>query len=214
MMVKVLLYGYASGTFSSRKLARKLHEDVAFRVLAAGNFPVHRTLSDFTLSDFRASHLGELSELFVQVVRLARECGLVELGTAAIDGTKVKANASRHEAMSYKRMRESEQKLAAQIREPMDRAKAAGAAERDEPELDIPAESPVARSVWRRSGRRRRGSRRVSARRTGQPVDTRTTRASRPVPMANPGGGRATSASSVCRRTRRRRASPPPTAAS
>jgi transposase len=103
MMVKVLFYGYATGVFSSRKLARKLHEDVAFRVLGAGNFPAHRTLSDF-----RAFHLKEFSELFVQVVKLARECGLVKLGTIAVDGTKVKANASRHKAMSYQRMVKSE----------------------------------------------------------------------------------------------------------
>ena len=83
MMVKVLIYGYATGVFSSRKIARKLHEDVAFRVLGAGNFPAHRTISDF-----RAFHLMELSELFVQVVRLAREMGLVRLGTVAVDGTK------------------------------------------------------------------------------------------------------------------------------
>jgi transposase len=99
MMVKVLLYGYATGVFSSRKLAKRLHEDVALRVLGAGNFPAHRTLSDF-----RALHLEELSALFVQVVKLARECGLVKLGTVAVDGTKVKANASRHKAMSYGRM--------------------------------------------------------------------------------------------------------------
>ena len=86
MMVKVLLYGYATGVFSSRKLAKRLHEDVALRVLAAGNFPAHRTLSDF-----RALHLEELSALFVQVVKLARECGRVKLGTIAVDGTKVKA---------------------------------------------------------------------------------------------------------------------------
>lgn len=88
MMVKVLVYGYATGVFSSRKLARKLHEDVAFRVLAAGNCPAHRTICDF-----RALHLAELSGLFVQVVKLARECGLVKLGTIAVDGTKIKANA-------------------------------------------------------------------------------------------------------------------------
>ena len=72
MMVKVLIYAYATGVFSSRKIARKLHEDVAFRVLAAENYPAHRTLCDF-----RALHLSELSELFVQVLRLARELGLV-----------------------------------------------------------------------------------------------------------------------------------------
>ena len=97
MMVKVLICGYATGTFSSRKLAAKLHEDVALRVLAAENYPAHRTLCDF-----RALHLQELSALFVQVVRLARECGLVKLGTVAVDGTKLKANASRHKAMKLK----------------------------------------------------------------------------------------------------------------
>ena len=110
MMVKVLIYGYATGVFSSRKLARKLHEDVAFRLLGAGNFPAHRTLSDF-----RAFHLKELSDLFVQVVRLAREMGLLKLGTIAVDGTKIKANASRHKAMSYDRMLKAEAELKAQI---------------------------------------------------------------------------------------------------
>jgi transposase len=135
MMVKVLIYGYATGVFSSRRLARKLHEDVAFRLLGAGNFPAHRTLSDF-----RAFHLLELSDLFVQVVRLAREMGLVKLGTIAVDGTKIKANASRHKAMSYERMRRAEAELKAQITALMDKANAADEAERNEPELDIPAE--------------------------------------------------------------------------
>jgi transposase len=73
MMVKVMVYAYATGTFSSRKIARKLHEDIAFRVLGAGNFPAHRTIRDF-----RALHLAEFTELFTQVVRLAREMGLVK----------------------------------------------------------------------------------------------------------------------------------------
>ena len=135
MMVKVLVYGYATGVFSSRKLARKLHEDVAFRVLAAGNYPAHRTLCDF-----RAFHLKELSDLFVQVVKLARECGLVKLGTIAVDGTKIKANASRHKAMSHERMKQAELELKAQIAALLERAKSADHAERNEPELDIPAE--------------------------------------------------------------------------
>jgi transposase len=135
MMVKVLVYGYATGVFSSRKMARKLHEDVAFRVLAAGNFPAHRTIRDF-----RAFHLKELSELFVQVVRLAREMGLVKLGTIAVDGTKVKANASRHKAMSYGHMLKAEAELKAQIDALLKRAQQADEAERNEPELDIPAE--------------------------------------------------------------------------
>ncbi len=135
MMVKVLVYAYATGVFSSRKIARKLHEDVALRVLGAGNFPAHRTISDF-----RAFHLKELSELFVQVVRLAREMGLVKLGTIAVDGTKVKANASRHKAMSYGHMLKAEAELKAQIAALLSRAKSADEAEKNEPEIDIPAE--------------------------------------------------------------------------
>ena len=135
MMVKVLVYGYATGVFSSRKIARKLHEDVAFRVLAARNFPAHRTIRDF-----RAFHLKELSDLFVQVVRLAREMGLVKLGTIAVDGTKVKANASRHKAMSYGHMLKAEAELKTQIEALLNKARAADEAEKNEAELDIPAE--------------------------------------------------------------------------
>ena len=135
MMVKVLVYAYATGVFSSRKIAKKLHEDVALRVLGAGNFPAHRTISDF-----RAFHLKELSELFVQVVRLAREMGLVKLGTLAVDGTKVKANASRHKAMSYGHMLKAEAELKAQIDALLNKARAADEAEKSEPDLDIPAE--------------------------------------------------------------------------
>ena len=135
MMVKLLVYGYATGVFSSRKIERRLHEDLAFRMLGAGNFPKHRTIRDF-----RALHLLELSDLFVQVVKLAREMGLVKLGTVAIDGTKIKANASRHKAMSYERMRQAEIELKAQIDALLERAKRSDASEADEPELDIPAE--------------------------------------------------------------------------
>ena len=135
MMVKVLVYGYATGVFSSRKIERRLHEDLAFRMLAAGNFPKHRTIRDF-----RALHLQELSELFVQVVKLARELGLVKLGTVAIDGTKLKANASRHKAMSYERMQQAEAELKAQIDALLQRARSTDEAEADEPELDLPAE--------------------------------------------------------------------------
>ena len=135
MMVKVVVYGYATGVFSSRKLARKLHEDVAFRVLAAGNYPAHRTICDF-----RALHLEELSGLFVQVVKLARECGLVKLGTIAVDGTKIKANASRHKAMSYARMQQAEAELKAQIDALLARASTVDETEKNEPELDVPAE--------------------------------------------------------------------------
>jgi transposase/IS5 family transposase len=135
MMVKVLVYAYATGVFSSRKIAKKLHEDVAFRVLAADNFPAHRTIRDF-----RALHLKEFTDLFVQVVRLAREMGLVKLGTIAVDGTKIKANASRHKAMSYGRMQTTEAELKAQIAALLKKASSTDEAEKDEPDLDIPAE--------------------------------------------------------------------------
>ena len=135
MMVKVLLYAYASGVFSSRKIAAKLHEDVAFRVLGAGNFPAHRTLSDF-----RAVHLQELSALFVQVGKLARECGLVKLGTITVDGTKLKANGSRHKAMSYGRMREEQARLEAEIAQLLERARRTDQQEEAHPQLDMPAE--------------------------------------------------------------------------
>ena len=135
MMVKVLVYGYATGVFSSRKIAKKLHEDVAFRVLGADNFPKHRTLSDF-----RALHLAELAALFVQVVKLAGECGLVKLGTIAVDGTKLRAKASKHKAMSYERMQAREIELKAQIDALLKRAAQTDQAEANDPELDIPAE--------------------------------------------------------------------------
>jgi transposase len=118
LLVKVLVYGYATGIFSSRKMATKLYEDVAFRMLGAGNFPSHRTICDF-----RVRHLPELKELFVQVGRLARELGLVKLGTIALDGTKVKAHASKHKAMSYGRMKEQEQKLKQEIEALLERAR-------------------------------------------------------------------------------------------
>ena len=135
MMVKVMVYAYATGTFSSRKIAKKLYEDVAFRVLAADNFPAHRTIRDF-----RALHLAEFTDLFVQVVRLAREMGLAKLGTIAVDGTKIKANASRHKAMSYGRMQSTEADLKAQIAALVQKAAHADEVEQNEPELDIPAE--------------------------------------------------------------------------
>jgi transposase len=117
MMVKLLLYGYAMGVFSSRKIAKKLQEDVAFRVLAGENFPAHRTLAEF-----RQRHLPAFHTLFVQVLQVAREAGLLQLGTVAVDGTKVKASASKHKAMSYGRMRQEEERLTSEITELTSRA--------------------------------------------------------------------------------------------
>ena len=124
MMVKVLLYAYATGVFSSRGIARKLEEDVAFRVLGAGNFPQHRTLCEF-----RRRHLSDFKELFVAVVRLARELGLARFGKLSIDGTKVRANASKRKAMSYGRMAKEERRLRGEIEALLAAAGAADAAE-------------------------------------------------------------------------------------
>ena len=124
MMVKILIYGYATGTFSSRKLARRVYEDVAVRVLSAGNFPAHRTMAEF-----RQRHLKEFKKLFGQVARIAAEAGLVKLGRVAVDGCKIKANASKHKAMSYSRMLEEEKRLEGEIAELLDRAQQVDKAE-------------------------------------------------------------------------------------
>ena len=108
MMVKVLLYGYCVWVASSRRIAQRLHEDIAFRVLAANNTPDFRTISDF-----RKDNVDALSGLFVQVLALCQQAGLVKLGHVALDGTKVKANASKHKAKSYQRMKEKAAQLAA-----------------------------------------------------------------------------------------------------
>src|SRR5712691_9358177 len=119
MMTKVLLYAYCTGTYSSRRMAAKLHDSVAYRFLAAGNQPDFRTVSDF-----RKRHEEALSGLFEQVLRICRESGLVKLGRVAVDGTKIKANASKHKAMSYGRMTEKEAALKKEIREMFRQAEA------------------------------------------------------------------------------------------
>ena len=110
MMTGILLYGYCNGITSSRKLARHCEEDVAFRVLAANNQPDHRTISDF-----RKIHLSSLEHLFVQVLQLCRKAGLVKFGHISLDGTKIKANASKHKAMSYGRMNKDITRLKSEI---------------------------------------------------------------------------------------------------
>ena len=124
MMTKVLLYGYCVGVFSSRRIERRLVEDIAFRVLAAGNQPNFRTISDF-----RKIHLVTLEGLFEQVLKIALEAGAMKVGRVAVDGTKVKANASKHKAMSYDRMLEKEKQLKAEVKQWLAQAEAADAAE-------------------------------------------------------------------------------------
>ena len=111
MMTKVLVYGYCVGVFSSRRLERRLIEDVAFRILAAGNEPDFRTISEF-----RRIHLKALEGLFVQVLQMARKLGAMKLGRVAIDGSKIKANASKHKAMSHERMLRDEQRLREEVK--------------------------------------------------------------------------------------------------
>jgi transposase len=124
MMTKVLVYGYCVGVFSSRRIERRLVEDIAFRVLAADNQPNFRTISDF-----RKIHLKTLEGLFEQVLKIALEAGAMKVGRVALDGTKVKANASKHKAMSYDRMQEKEKQLKAEVKRLLEQAAAADAEE-------------------------------------------------------------------------------------
>jgi transposase len=124
MLTKVLVYAYCVGVFSSRKIQRRVTEDVAFRVLAAGNAPDFRTIADF-----RKTHLPALQGFFEQVLRLARELGAPRVGRVALDGSKIKANASKHKAMSYGRMREKEQQLRDDVKHWLTQAEATDAAE-------------------------------------------------------------------------------------
>jgi transposase len=124
MMVRVLLYGYCLGVVSSRKIERATYEDVAFRYLSADTHPDHDTIAAF-----RKRHLEALAGLFVQALRLCEKAGLVKLGHVAIDGTKIKANASKHKAMSYERMGETEQRLRQEVEELLRSAAAVDEAE-------------------------------------------------------------------------------------
>src|SRR5215217_7879367 len=124
MMVCLLLYCYATGTRSSRKIMRRCQVDVACRVIVGEDIPDFRTISDF-----RKTHLARLETLFVEVLKLCALAGLVKVGTIALDGTKVKANASRHKAMSYDRMQEEQKRLKEEIAGMLAEAQAADDAE-------------------------------------------------------------------------------------
>ncbi len=150
MMTKILVYGYCVGVFSSRRIERRLVEDIAFRVLAADNQPNFRTISDF-----RKMHLKTLEGLFEQVLKIALEAGAMRVGRVAVDGTKVKANASKHKAMSYDRMQEKEKQLRAEIQQLLEQAEAADAEEdarygKDRQGDELPAE------LQRRESRRKK----------------------------------------------------------
>src|SRR5215213_4823867 len=131
MMVALLLYGYSRGVYSSRQLARACEERLDVMAVTGLNRPDFRTIADF-----RKRHLAALSDLFVQVLRLCRAAGLVQFGHVAVDGTKLKANASRHKAMSYGRMKTTEQTLAAEVDAWLAQADQADAAEDHEHGVD------------------------------------------------------------------------------
>jgi len=120
LMTKLLVYGYCTGVFSSRRIQKRLQEDIPFKVLAAGNEPDFRTISDF-----RKIHIGTLRGLFEQVLEMALEVGAVKVGRVSLDGTKVKANASKHKAMSYGRMKEKQQQLREEVKQLLEQAEAA-----------------------------------------------------------------------------------------
>ena len=124
MMVALLLYCYATGTRSSRKIMRRCQTDVACRIIVGEDVPDFRTISDF-----RKTHLARLEGLFLEVLKLCALAGLTRMGTIALDGTKIKANASRHKAMSYDRMKEEEKRLQEEIAQLLAEAEAIDAAE-------------------------------------------------------------------------------------
>jgi transposase len=120
LMTKLLVYGYCTGVFSSRRIQKRLQQDIPFKVLAAGNEPDFRTISDF-----RKIHIETLQKLFEQVLAMALECGAIKLGRVSLDGTKLKANASKHKAMSYVRMNEKQQQLKEEVKQLLEQAEAA-----------------------------------------------------------------------------------------
>ena len=124
MLLGLLVYGYATGVFASRKLERATYDSVAFRFIAANDHPDHDTIAAF-----RRRFLKEIEALFVQVLLLAREMGVLKMGTVALDGTKIHANASRHSALSYEHAGEIEAQLKAEVADLMAKAEAADAAD-------------------------------------------------------------------------------------
>jgi transposase len=124
MLLGLLVYGYATGVFSSRKLERATYDSVAFRFVAANDHPDHDTIATFRRRFFK-----DIEGLFVQVLSLAREMGMLKMGTVALDGTKIHANASRHSALSYEHAGKIEAQLKAEVADLLARAEAADKAD-------------------------------------------------------------------------------------
>jgi len=144
LLLGLLVYGYATGVFSSRKLERVTYDSVAFRFIAANEHPDHDTIATF-----RRRFLKDIEALFVRVLELAREMGMLKLGTVALDGTKIHANASRHSALSYEHAGKIEAQLKAEVADLMARAEAADQA-------DIPDGMSIPEELARREERLRK----------------------------------------------------------
>src|ERR1700688_3713029 len=140
-LLGLLIYGYATGVFSSRKLERATHDSVAFRFIAANDHPDHDTIATF-----RRRFLPEIEALFVKVLLLAREMGVLRLGTVALDGSKIHANASRHSALSYEHAGKIEAQLKAEVADLMAKAEAAD-------QTDVPDGMSIPEELARREDR-------------------------------------------------------------
>src|SRR5688572_6890992 len=154
LLLGILVYGYATGVFSSRKLERATYDSVAFRFIASNDHPDHDTIAAF-----RRRFLPQIEALFVEVLLLAREMGLLKLGTVALDGTKIQANASRHSALSYERAGRLEAQLRAEVAALMAKAEAADRADGPDGGCRSPTSWRAARTGGARSPRRGRRSR-------------------------------------------------------
>ena len=210
MMVALLLYAYSRGVYSSRRIARACEERLDFQAVTALNRPDFRTISDF-----RRRHLAALGEFFVQVLVLCRRAGLVGLGHVAVDGTKLRANASKHRAMSYARMGPAEAELAAEVEGWLAQAEGADAAEdaalgADRRGDEMPAWMRDKQRRLERSGRPRRNSRP----KRGPPRPLSRTQAPRPTARRADAGAASRSTRPACRSPRRSATSPIPRAGS
>ncbi len=134
VMLSLLFYGYATGVFSSRKIERATYDSVAFRYIAANTHPDHDTIAHF-----RKRFLTELSDLFVQVLSIAQEMGVLKVGKVSLDGTKVKASASKHKALSYEHATKLQKQLEDEVQTLLEKAKTADNQE-DNDGMNIPDE--------------------------------------------------------------------------
>jgi len=178
MMVALLLYAYRSGVYSSRRIARGCEERLDFQAVTALNQPDFRTISEF-----RRRHLDALAGLFVQVLALCRQAGLAGLDHVAVDGTKIKANASKHKAMSYARMVEAEAALSREVAEWLARAQAEDAAEDAAYGSTCRGDEPP---DWMRDKQARLA--RIRAAKAELEAEARAAEAARPPPRSNPDG--------------------------